>query len=558
MRYLMISFSTIRVQACMRGYFVRCNLRRLKRETLEHAAATAIVRRTIRTLFQLTYCSHHSPIITTSSLFAKYWMQQQSCFRGFREFVKYVIDQYFIIKMQTLARSYLARCQFKQLKKEDREKMQNERETKAAMVIQHFFIKITAEIEIEIMRLKQTKVAKKKSREGGDRTGRQHKPSAGIENRSIDPSSFNVKGSYNVSSVSGGQSRRFFHNDEQDFHNVRNASPSMERMTSIQAANSTGNVHAYQMNNGTPKRVANLSIDTNHQNAMRGGQTRRYAHNVGHDMYTMRNLSSSREHLPLVHPTQSTGNECLKANQMSNVTPRIVADQNMGRNHQHALSQASPSKERIILTSQMNLGQFKTQNAGQDRHHAGWGTPSMDEATSRHQNSSFQSTDGSSLPNKRVPSFQSIVQQGVYGPYASFNQAMHAPSPSYGNTHPFHHHPLNHNSSLQHPPNFQALRGTHNPQSEPIQWHNPPIRPSHHLTTNLMSRSNSHHQIGVLNTSHQPQHQRNINPLSSSQKSATATIKSHYPEHQRHPAQSQPSAQSDQYNMRQYHQNARY
>ena len=519
MRYLMISFSTIRVQACMRGYFVRCNLRRLKRETLEHAAATAIVRRTIRTLFQLTYFSHHSPIITTSSLFAKYLMQQQSCFRGFREFVKYVIDQYFIIKMQTLARSYLARCQFKQLKKEDREKMQNERETKAAMVIQHFFIKITAEIEIEIMRLKQTKVAKKKSREGGDRTGRQNKPSAGIENRSIDPSSFNVKGSYNVSSVSGGQSRRFFRNDEQDFHNVRNASPSMERMTSIQAANSTGNVHAYQMNNGTPKRVAHLSIDTNHQNAMRGGQTRRYAHNVGHDMYTMRNLSSSREHLPLVHPTQSTGNECLKANQMSNVTPRIVADQNMGRNHQHALSQASPSKE---LTSQMNLGQFKTQNAGQDRHHAGWGTPSMDEATSRHQNSSFQSTSGSSLPNKRVPSFQSIVQQGVYGPYASFNQAMHAPSPSYGNTHPFHHHPLNHNSSLQHPPNFQALRGAHNPQSEPIQWHNPPIQPSHHLTTNLMSRSNSH------------------------------------PEHQRHPAQSQPPAQSDQYNMRQYHQNARY
>jgi hypothetical protein len=555
---------------------------------LEHAAATAIVRRTIRTLFQLTYFSHHSPIITTSSLFAKYLMQQQSCFRGFREFVKYVIDQYFIIKMQTLARSYLARCQFKQLKKEDREKMQNERETKAAMVIQHFFIKITAEIEIEIMRLKQTKVAKKKSREGGDRTGRQNKPSAGIENRSIDPSSFNVKGSYNVSSVSGGQSRRFFRNDEQDFHNVRNASPSMERMTSIQAANSTGNVHAYQMNNrtpkrvanlsidtnhqnamrggqtkryandeqdfhnvrnaspsmermtsiqaanstgnvhayqmnnGTPKRVAHLSIDTNHQNAMRGGQTRRYAHNVGHDMYTMRNLSSSREQLPLVHPTQSNGNECLKANQMSNVTPRIVADQNMGRNHQHALSQASPSKERIILTSQMNLGQFKTQNAGQDRHHAGWGTPSMDEATSRHQNSSFQSTSGSSLPNKRVPSFQSIVQQGVYGPYASFNQAMHAPSPSYGNTHPFHHHPLNHNSSLQHPPNFQALRGAHNPQSEPIQWHNPPIQPSHHLTTNLMSRSNSH------------------------------------PEHQRHPAQSQPPAQSDQYNMRQYHQNARY
>jgi hypothetical protein len=545
MRYLMISFSAIRVEACVRGYFVRCNLRRLKRETLEHAAATAIVRRTKRTLFQLTYCSHHSPIITAPSLFAKYWMQQQSCFRGFREFVKFVIDQYFIIKIQTLARSYLARCQYKQLKKDDREKMQNERETKAAMVIQHFFIKIKAEIEIEITRMKQTRVMKKKSREGGDRTGRHNKPAARIVNSSIDPSSFNVKGSYNLSSVSGGQSRRFFHNDEQDFHNVRNASPSTERMPSIQAANSTGNVrsNAYQMNNGTPKKIANLSIDTNHQHAVSCGQTRRYAHNLGQDMYTMRNLSSSGEHLSSVHSAQSTGNENSKAYQMSNVTPRIVAEQNMGRNHQNALSQASPSKERIILTSQMYLGQFRTQNAGQDRHHAGWRAPSRDD---------------SSPPNKRMPSIQSIVQQDVYGPYASFNQAMHAPSPSYGNTHPFHHPPFNHNPSLQHPPNFQALHGAHNSQPEPLQWHNPPIQHSHHLTTNLMPRSNSHHQIGLLNTSHHPQHQRNINPSSSSHQSATATVKSHYPEHQRHSVQIQSPAQSDQYNNRQYHQNARY
>ena len=548
----MISFSTIRVQACVRGYFVRFNLRRLKRETLEHAAATAIVRRTMRTLFHLTYCSHHSPIITTSSLFAKFLMQKQSCFRGFREFVKYVIDQYFIIKIQTLGRSYLARCQLKQLKKDDREKMQKERETKAAMVIQHFFIKIKAEIEIEIIRMKQTMVAKKKSREGGDRTGRQNKPSTRIENRSIDPTSFNVKGSYNVSSVSGGQARRFFHN-EQDFHHVRNASPSMERMPSIQAANSTGNVrlNAYQMNNGTPKKVANLGIATNHQNVMSGGQSRRYTQNVGQDMYTTRNLSSSREHLPSVHYAQSTGNECSKAYQMSNVTPRIVADQNMGRNHQHAFSQESPSSERTILTRQMNLRQFKTQNAGQDQHHAVWGTPSRDEATSRHQISSFQSIVGSSPPDKRMPSIQSIVQQGVYGPNASFNQAMHAPSPNYGNTHPFHHPPFNHNSSLQHPPNLPALHGDHNPQSEPIQWHNPPIQPSHQLTANLMPCSNP-------NTGHHRQHQRNINPVSSSQPPATTTVTSNYPEHQRHPAQTQPPAQSDQYNMRQYHHNARY
>lgn len=46
MRYLMICFAAIRVQACMRGYFVRRNLWRLKGETTEHAAATVIVRRT--------------------------------------------------------------------------------------------------------------------------------------------------------------------------------------------------------------------------------------------------------------------------------------------------------------------------------------------------------------------------------------------------------------------------------------------------------------------------------------------------------------------------------
>lgn len=45
----------------------------------------------------------------------------------------------------------------------------------------------------------------------------------------------------------------FFHNGEQDFYLVRNVSPSVERMTWIHTANSTGNQgsSAYQMNNGT-------------------------------------------------------------------------------------------------------------------------------------------------------------------------------------------------------------------------------------------------------------------------------------------------------------------
>ncbi len=50
LRYLMISFSAVRVQACARGFLVR---RRLKQEALEHVAATVIVSRTVLILCYL-------------------------------------------------------------------------------------------------------------------------------------------------------------------------------------------------------------------------------------------------------------------------------------------------------------------------------------------------------------------------------------------------------------------------------------------------------------------------------------------------------------------------
>lgn len=351
--------------------------------------------------------------------------------------------------------------------------MQKQRQMKAAVVIQHFFIKIKAEIEMEIVRMRQMKAAKKKSRGGNDRSGRQNKLSARIENPSCDSISFNAKGSWNSTSLSVGQSRRVVQNGVQDFHLVRNASPSMERMSSIHAANSTGieGSIAYQMNNGIPRNVA----------------------------------------------------------------------------HHNAMSQASPSNERIISTSQMNDGQLKTQNAGhnlnsQYRNHAGWRTPSgqssvqhvgqatWNESTSRHQMLSYQSFVGSSPSNQ------------------AFDQAKHAPSPSYGHSHSYHHPTFTHNSSLYHPPNLPVTRGAHIPQSEPNQRHNHPFSTPHHLTTNLIPHPISQHSRGVLNTGHHPQHKRN-----------DSSHQIHHLEHLRHPEQSQPPTQNnDHYNMRQYQQNARY
>jgi hypothetical protein len=45
---------------------------------------------------------------------------QQSCFRGYRDFVRF---RYLIIKIQCFVRSHQARCVLKQLKKDDKEKM---------------------------------------------------------------------------------------------------------------------------------------------------------------------------------------------------------------------------------------------------------------------------------------------------------------------------------------------------------------------------------------------------------------------------------------------------
>ena len=207
--------------------------------------------------------------------------------------MRFVIDQYYIVKIQACVRRYIARGKTKYLKNEAMKKMQHE--TKAAIVIQQFFIKIKAEIEMEIVRMKQTKAAKKKLRCREQRTNSiQNKPAARRERILGGSGSFNITGSYNC----GGQSDGFFQNGDQDFNYVRNTASSTRRIQSINAESSSGNegTNAYNLNNNVSRIVANQNTDTNRHNVMSGGQSRSYVHREQEN--NMINFPSSREQPP--------------------------------------------------------------------------------------------------------------------------------------------------------------------------------------------------------------------------------------------------------------------
>lgn len=157
--------------------------------------------------------------------------------------------------------------------------MQNE--TKAAIIIQHFFIKIKAEIEMEIIRMKQTKAKKKKA-------FRQNKPFARIQNISRDSGSFNATGSY----INGGLC-------DLDFNFARNVASSTGRMPSIYAASSIGNEesNADHLKNVNPTVFTNRNMDRNQHNVMSGGQLRSDIHR-GQDLYNVRSIPLSIEQSP--------------------------------------------------------------------------------------------------------------------------------------------------------------------------------------------------------------------------------------------------------------------
>ena len=192
--HVMTTFSAIQIQSVTRGYLAKCHRTRLKQEVpvARHASATAIVSNPQEHIFL-----RENAAATAI----------QTCFRGYQVFVRYVITQYFIIKIQAVVRGYQARRLLKQLKRVDKKQlkdrkiqknrqlaslftrhrnkvgraasgsswagglslsssksksrissyqdMQKQREKKAALVIERFFINIKAEIELEMRQLEQ-------------------------------------------------------------------------------------------------------------------------------------------------------------------------------------------------------------------------------------------------------------------------------------------------------------------------------------------------------------------------------------------------------------------
>ena len=225
----MINFSVIQIQACVRGHLAKCLHKRSKQErekeleqqkmTLQNVAATAIVSK-IKASWCFISIMLLSSLNTTSMLsffarLAKKCTLQQTCFRGYQDFVRFVIIQYFVIKIQACIRGNQSRCRLRPLKREDSNKkikknkelsdvmsrvssahmkknrprvagdvslsslcfssnqkkhipigrvLQEQREKKAALIIERFFIQIRAEIELEITRLEQKKLRSKRKK----------------------------------------------------------------------------------------------------------------------------------------------------------------------------------------------------------------------------------------------------------------------------------------------------------------------------------------------------------------------------------------------------------
>ena len=179
MQFLYELISIIRLQAFARGYFARRQLRQLvDAKRVEHEDQIMLVKEASAIIIQKT-------------------------FRGYKQFVKFVITQYFIVKIQASGRAYIARRHYLLSRREERLRAiernasrnrsilaakfgtprsnklsvrssfffplntskrkslaydsYSKREKKAALVIERFFITIKAEIDVEISRMEHDK-----------------------------------------------------------------------------------------------------------------------------------------------------------------------------------------------------------------------------------------------------------------------------------------------------------------------------------------------------------------------------------------------------------------
>mmetsp|Transcript_4798 Transcript_4798/g.10742 ORF Transcript_4798/g.10742 Transcript_4798/m.10742 type:complete len:835 (+) Transcript_4798:608-3112(+) len=125
MDYAIVQGSTIEIQAIVRGHIARRRAARLKQQQVQREKhANSLVRNSAATAIQ-------------------------TCFRGYRDFVQYVITMYYVTKLQACGRGFVVRNRRKQ----------------AALVIERFFISVLKEIEQEVRRIERKK---RRSRRRGD------------------------------------------------------------------------------------------------------------------------------------------------------------------------------------------------------------------------------------------------------------------------------------------------------------------------------------------------------------------------------------------------------
>lgn len=293
LQFVMMSFSIIQIQAVSRAYLAKLRLTRLKQEREEF---------------------HHRCNCAATVI--------QSCFRGYRDFVRFVLIQYFIIKIQSCARSYNARrlLRHQQLKQEEF-KNQQLRERNAALIIERFFIKIKAEIDMEISRLAKKKPMQQKARKVLKGTSRASEQS---DRKHVVSSNSSVAASAAPSHFHKSLQSYLSGNNGLDSNLMRGQSPGRRRMPSYQSVTSepyktteshqlhnTASFHAEQRiyNHNPPPIGVHTQEETHlirprgkvtipHQTALYGG----YNTNLGHDMRhshsirrDMRSASPSRE-----------------------------------------------------------------------------------------------------------------------------------------------------------------------------------------------------------------------------------------------------------------------
>ncbi|KAL9184053.1 hypothetical protein ACHAXT_002139, partial [Thalassiosira profunda] len=218
--------ATTMIQSCFRGYLAKCERKRLMHEEEERARQADIAKRNAAaTAIQSCWRGYREFVrcltITYSIVQIQTWARGcearrqlqirrygpmrlqhaaataiQTCFRGYCSFLKYAVMQYFVVKIQAAVRRRQGKRRAEQMRQFELEqrrknpiiyaiskakrkslpsqrnrvpsaqnlKLRKLREKRAALTIERFFMRIKAEIELEMMRLEERESNRKKGK----------------------------------------------------------------------------------------------------------------------------------------------------------------------------------------------------------------------------------------------------------------------------------------------------------------------------------------------------------------------------------------------------------